>query len=69
MDARNKKAESPASGASKIELLEIRPATSAGNVQAFVTVRLGGVTINGCKIVQQQGQAAWLAMFDEDEAA
>ena len=49
---------------SDIELLEVRPVTSAGNVRAFVTVRLGGVTIHGCKIVQQQGQAAWLAMPD-----
>lgn len=47
-----------------IELLEVRPVASAGNVRAFVTIQLGGVTIHGCKIVQQQGQAAWLAMPD-----
>lgn len=53
---------------SSVELLEIRPVTNAGNVRAFVTVRLGGVTIHGCKVVQQPGQAAWLAMPDRSYA-
>ena len=31
------------------------------HVKAFVDIQLGGVTIKGCKIVQQNGQRAWLA--------
>lgn len=49
---------------SDIELLDLRPVTSGGNVRAFVSIRLGGVTIHTCKIVQQPGQTAWLAMPD-----
>ena len=63
MLAKNEKAKLPAS-VPEIEILEIRPSTNAGTVRAYVTVRLGGVTIHGCKLVQQAGQAAWLAMPD-----
>ena len=54
-----------------IELVAVRPSTNAGNVRAFVSIRLGGVTIHGAKIVRQAGQAAWLAMPDRpyDDAA
>ena len=48
----------------EVELLDVRPVAGADNVKAFVTVRIGGVTIHGAKVVQQPGQAAWLAMPD-----
>ena len=51
-----------------IELVAVRPSTNAGNVRAFATIRVGGVTIHGAKIVQQPGQAAWLAMPDRSYA-
>lgn len=63
MLAKNEKAESPAS-ASKIEILEIRPFNGPGNVRAFTSIRVGGVTIHGAKIVRQPEQVAWLAMPD-----
>ena len=45
-----------------IEVLAIRRLDRPGTVKAFVDLKLGGVTIKGAKIVQQDGQAAWLAM-------
>jgi DNA-binding cell septation regulator SpoVG len=45
-----------------IEVLAIRKLDGSTTVKAFVDLRLGGVTLKGCKIVQQEGQKAWLAM-------
>jgi DNA-binding cell septation regulator SpoVG len=45
-----------------IEVLAIRKLDGKSTVKAFVDLRLGGVTIKGAKIVQQDGQRAWLAM-------
>lgn len=47
-----------------IELADIRLLNKEGNVRAFLTIRLGGVTIKDCKVVQQPGQRAWAAMPD-----
>ena len=46
-----------------VEILEIKP-SSTGTVRARVNFRIGGVTIIGAKIVQQDGQRAWVAMPD-----
>jgi DNA-binding cell septation regulator SpoVG len=45
-----------------IEVLAIRRLDGTSNLKAFVHIQLGGVTIKGAKIVQQDGQKAWLAM-------
>jgi DNA-binding cell septation regulator SpoVG len=45
-----------------IEVLRIHPLTGGGNVKAFIDLRLGGLTILGAKIVQQEGQRAWVGM-------
>jgi DNA-binding cell septation regulator SpoVG len=45
-----------------IEVLAIRRSAGTTSVKAFVDIRIGAVEINGCKIVQQEGQCAWLAM-------
>jgi hypothetical protein len=50
--------------ATNIEITNIRPTSKPGTVKAFCTLKLGGVTVNDCKIVQQDGQRAWLAMPD-----
>ena len=46
-----------------IEVLSIRrldkPDTT---VKAYVDLRIGGVTVCGVKIIQQNGKPAWLAM-------
>jgi hypothetical protein len=47
-----------------IEVIDVRPAQNAGNVRAYLSLRIGGITIHGAKIVQQNGQKAWLAMPD-----
>lgn len=52
--------------ASPIELLDIRLSKKDGNVRAFMSIRIGGVTINNCKVVQQPGQKAWAAMPDRE---
>ena len=35
---------------------------NSGNVRTYVTVRIGGITIHGAKIVQQPGQRPWVAI-------
>jgi DNA-binding cell septation regulator SpoVG len=45
-----------------IEVLAIRATDGHTSIKAFADIRVGGVTILGCKIVQQEGQRAWLAM-------
>jgi DNA-binding cell septation regulator SpoVG len=45
-----------------IEVLALRRLDGKNTVKAFCDVRIGGVTLKGCKIVQQDGQKAWLAM-------
>ena len=47
---------------SPIEVLELRPVTTAGNVKAFVKLRIGAVVLHGCKIVRQEGQHAWVSL-------
>jgi DNA-binding cell septation regulator SpoVG len=44
-----------------IEVLEVW-AVQAGNLRAFVKVRLGAVVIHGVRVVQQPNQAAWVAL-------
>ena len=46
--------------AARIEVLALKPLTK-GPLRAFVSVRLGGVTIHDFRIVQQEGQAAWVS--------
>jgi DNA-binding cell septation regulator SpoVG len=43
-------------------VLAIRKLDGKGAVKACVDIQLGGVTLKGSKIVQQDGQTAWLAM-------
>jgi DNA-binding cell septation regulator SpoVG len=45
-----------------LEILALRRVEGQGTVRAFVDLRLGGVTIRGCKIIQQDDQRAWLGM-------
>jgi DNA-binding cell septation regulator SpoVG len=45
-----------------VEVLAITPSTNAGNIRAFVTIKIGEVTIHGLKVVQAPGQAAWCAL-------
>jgi hypothetical protein len=39
-----------------IAVLELRRVSNCGSVRAFVTLRCGGFTIHGVKIVAQDGQ-------------
>lgn len=45
-----------------IEVVAIRKYDGTGSLKAFVDIRLGGITLKGCKIVQQDDKAAWVAM-------
>jgi DNA-binding cell septation regulator SpoVG len=49
--------------------LEVRRVENAGNVRAYLSLRVGGVTIHGAKIVQQRNQKPWLAMPDRQWTA
>jgi DNA-binding cell septation regulator SpoVG len=45
-----------------LEVLEVRRLTGEGSLKAFAKVRLGCVVIHSCRIVQQDGQRAWVAL-------
>jgi DNA-binding cell septation regulator SpoVG len=51
-----------AGGMSAIEVLAIRALDGKTTVKAFVDLRVGAIALKGYKIVQQDGQKAWLAM-------
>jgi hypothetical protein len=48
----------------EIRLIDIREAPGATAVRAFATVQVGELTLYGCKVVQQAGQAPWVALPD-----
>jgi hypothetical protein len=45
----------------QIEVLDLKPLEKPGNLKAFVSVQVHGITIRDCRIVQQPGQQAWLS--------
>jgi DNA-binding cell septation regulator SpoVG len=45
-----------------IEVVAIRHLDGKSSVKAFVDLKLGGITIKGCKIVRQGDQRPWVAM-------
>jgi DNA-binding cell septation regulator SpoVG len=45
-----------------IEVLEVRRLDGDSNLKAFAKVKLGSVIIHGCRIIQQPGQRAWVAL-------
>ena len=65
---RSQAGAAPGGGAmSAISVLAIRKLDGNSAVKAFVDIRLGGVTLRGCKIVQQTGARPWLAhAFGQD---
>mgnify|MGYP000906866918 FL=1 len=48
----------------KIEVVKISP-VSNGTLKAYVAIKVGPFTFNGCKIIQQDGQKAWFALPDQ----
>lgn len=55
--------------AATIEVLDVRRIANAGNVRAHLSLRIGGITVHGAKIVQQPNQRPWLAMPDRQWTA
>jgi len=47
---------------STIEVVAIKPLSSSGNLRGFASIRMGGVTIHDCRVIQQPGQRAWVSM-------
>jgi hypothetical protein len=45
-----------------IEVLDIKPLDNAGTLKALVSVRIGAITINDCKIICQEGRRPWLGL-------
>lgn len=46
----------------KITVISIKP-LNQGNLKAFATIKLGNaMTINGCRVIQQAGQRAYVAL-------
>lgn len=45
-----------------IEIIALRPLPNGGSLKAFASVRLGGVTIHDCRVVQQPGQRPWVSL-------
>jgi len=51
-----------------ITIKEIRPLPGVGNLKGFAVVEVGPWTIRGCRIVQQPGQRAYVALPQEKTA-
>ena len=49
-------------------VVEIHRLTGTGNLKAFATVEVPPWTIRGCRIVQQPGQRAYVALPQEKAA-
>lgn len=50
---------------SKIEVIDIRPAKYGyGSVKALARIRVGALVIGGVKVIQQDGQRAWVRLPD-----
>jgi DNA-binding cell septation regulator SpoVG len=46
----------------KLEILELQPLQDAGALRAFFSVRIAGkITVHKMRLVQQDGQAAWIS--------
>lgn len=45
---------------------QFKPTTKEGNLKTWVNIIIGGVQINECKIIQQPGQRAFVAMPDRE---
>jgi DNA-binding cell septation regulator SpoVG len=45
-----------------VTVLAIRHLDGKSSVKAFIDLQVGGLVLKGCKVVQQDGQKAWLAM-------
>lgn len=45
-----------------VTCLQIRRVKTPGNLRAFADVQIGPLVVTGCRVVQQPGQAAWVAM-------
>lgn len=45
-----------------IQVLEFKSVSDRGALKAFCTVHIGHLQINDCRIIQQPGQRAWVAM-------
>jgi DNA-binding cell septation regulator SpoVG len=45
-----------------IEVLSIKPLANEGPLRAFASVRLGGVLIHDCRIIQQSGRHPWVSL-------
>lgn len=48
-------------GNQNVEVVDFRR-TSAGNVRAFASVRIGQLTLRNLKVVQQPGQQPWVSL-------
>jgi DNA-binding cell septation regulator SpoVG len=57
-----KKMETTKDPRDKIEVVGITPLAAGGNLKAFVSIRLGAMTIHGLRIIQQAGKPAWVAL-------
>ena len=46
---------------SDITVLSITPATQQGNLRAFSKVKIGEITVNDCRIIQQPGSRPYVS--------
>ena len=47
----------------RVDVIELHPVNAQGSLRAFAAVTLAGkLTIRDCRVIQQEGQAPWVAM-------
>jgi DNA-binding cell septation regulator SpoVG len=45
-----------------VEVIELKRLDGNGNLKAFAKIKLGAVIVHGCRVIQQPGQKAWVAL-------
>lgn len=47
--------------ADKVEIVKITPITTGGSLRAFVSVRIGALTVHDFRVIKQADQRAWVS--------
>jgi DNA-binding cell septation regulator SpoVG len=45
-----------------IEILSVSRVKDRGSLQVFVTIRLGSLIINDCRVIQEPGEKTWFSL-------
>lgn len=47
--------------AKSVTILNMKPTNKPGSLKAFVSIEIGGFKFHDCRLIQQEGQIAWVS--------